>query len=185
LGEQSGDKMTAKTLFCKKLILRQLVFADSSALHDVFTDPQTMKFWWCAPHSSFSDTECAVALNAELSTHNTCWAMTLDGKSAVGWINLRKKRDCVAEVGYILSRNHWGNGYGREALSAVLSHAFTEMGLRRIAADTDPENTASVKLLKSLGFKLEGHLRSEWETHIGVRDSYIFGLLCDEWNIDT
>ncbi|MBA4234181.1 MAG: GNAT family N-acetyltransferase, partial [Ralstonia sp.] len=24
-------------------------------------------------------------------------------------------------------------------------------------------------------------LRGEWETHIGVRDSYIWGLLRDEW----
>ncbi|CAC9895080.1 unnamed protein product [Aureobasidium pullulans] len=36
-------------------------------------------------------------------------------------------------------------------------------------------------LVAPLGFKLEGHLRAEWETHIGVRDSLIFGLLAEEW----
>ena len=48
-------------------------------------------------------------------------------------------------------------------------------------AFTDPENAASVALLGRLGFKLEGQLRGEWETHIGVRDSLIFGLLAEEW----
>ena len=48
-------------------------------------------------------------------------------------------------------------------------------------ADTDPDNVGSIKLLEKLGFQKEGHLRSEWETHIGVRDSLIFGLLREEW----
>ena len=40
---------------------------------------------------------------------------------------------------------------------------------------------ASNRLLEGLGFTLEGRLRGEWETHIGVRDSYIWGLLAAEW----
>ena len=48
-------------------------------------------------------------------------------------------------------------------------------------ADTDPDNRFSIGLLQKLGFQLEGHLRAEWETHIGVRDTLLFGLLRDEW----
>jgi RimJ/RimL family protein N-acetyltransferase len=36
-------------------------------------------------------------------------------------------------------------------------------------------------LLKALGFTLEGRLRGEWETHIGVRDTFLWGLLATEW----
>jgi RimJ/RimL family protein N-acetyltransferase len=50
-----------------------------------------------------------------------------------------------------------------------------------VFADTDPENAASIALLERLGFRREGLLRGEWETHIGVRDSVILGLLRDEW----
>ena len=35
----------------------------------------------------------------------------------------------------------------------------------------------------ALGFTLEARLRAEWETHIGVRDSLIWGLLEDEWKV--
>jgi RimJ/RimL family protein N-acetyltransferase len=82
----------------------------------------------------------------------------------------------------ILSRMCWGQGLGREALAAVVSHGFGPMGLRRIAADTDPDNRGSIAVLRSLGFVQEGHLRGEWKTHIGVRDSLIFGLLAGEWD---
>ena len=52
---------------------------------------------------------------------------------------------------------------------------------RRLYADTDPDNAASNRLLESLGFTLEGRLREQWTTHIGRRDSLIWGLLHREW----
>ncbi|MDP3782205.1 MAG: GNAT family protein, partial [Sphingopyxis sp.] len=45
-------------------------------------------------------------------------------------------------------------------------------------------NCGSIALLERLGFQYEGRLRGEWETHIGVRDSLIFGLLRDEWTME-
>ena len=47
-------------------------------------------------------------------------------------------------------------------------------------ADVDPDNSASRRLLERLGFLLEGILREEWETHIGVRDTALYGLLKEE-----
>ncbi|HEX7656562.1 MAG TPA: GNAT family protein, partial [Sphingomonas sp.] len=111
-----------------------------------------------------------------------CWAITLrDDGTAIGWVAAGEKRQGgVSEIGYLLSRDHWGRGIAAEAVSAVIDRLFAE-GQRRVFADTDPENTASLALLERLGFKREGYLRGEWETHIGVRDSVILGLLKDEW----
>src|SRR3546814_9995456 len=88
--------------------------------------------------------------------------------------------DLVTEFGYILARDHWGGGIAREAGSAVIARLFAE-GQRRVFADTDPDNTASNALLERLGFRRDGLLRAEWNTHIGVRDSVLWGLLADEW----
>ncbi len=63
----------------------------------------------------------------------------------------------------------------------MIDYGFGALGLRRIYADTDPDNAGSNRLLEHLGFTGEGRLRAEWETHIGVRDSLIWGLLADEW----
>jgi [ribosomal protein S5]-alanine N-acetyltransferase len=46
-------------------------------------------------------------------------------------------------------------------------------------------HTPRLVLRQRLGFQQDGHLRGEWETHIGVRDSLIFGLLRDEWTMET
>ena len=48
--------------------------------------------------------------------------------------------------------------YAAEALSAVIRSAFQE-GAHRIYAECDPRNTASWKLLESVGFRREAHLR--------------------------
>lgn len=86
-----------------------------------------------------------------------------------------------AELGYMLGSFAWGRGYMREALRSFLSHAFTEMNLNRIEADTDPRNEASQKLLSSLGFTKEGHFRERWIVDGEVSDSAMFGLLHREW----
>jgi ribosomal-protein-alanine N-acetyltransferase len=46
----------------------------------------------------------------------------------------------VKEIGYILRRDQWGQGMAREAVSRVIDHGFEDLNLRRIFADTDPEN---------------------------------------------
>jgi len=173
--------LAVPTLHTKQLVLRQLEVSDAADLHGVFADPAAMEYWSHGPHADRAKTEAVVGRNAISSDTLACWAITVDGDAALGWINLRVKREGVAEVGFILARAWWGKGVGREALAAVVAHGFDTMDLRRIVADTDPDNAASVALLHSMGFTLEGHLRGEWETHIGVRDSLIFGLLADEW----
>ncbi|WP_394357175.1 GNAT family N-acetyltransferase [Sphingopyxis indica] len=47
-------------------------------------------------------------------------------------------------------------------------------------ANTGPGNAGSIALLERLGFRREGRLRGEWPTHVGVRDSPIFGMLQGE-----
>jgi RimJ/RimL family protein N-acetyltransferase len=49
-----------------------------------------------------------------------------------------------------------GHGYAREASGAVLNHARTDLGLRRIVAITLPENERSIGLLKRLGLQESG-----------------------------
>ena len=55
------------------------------------------------------------------------------------------------------------------------------MGLHRVFADIDPDNAASIGVVVRLGFRLEGRLRQAWKTHIGLRDSLIYGFLRDEY----
>jgi [ribosomal protein S5]-alanine N-acetyltransferase len=174
--------MIAPTLHTGRLVLRQLKLDDASSLFDVLSDEQVMHFWSSGPHKDIDETRNYIGWNADSTADHVCWAITQDGMIAVGWVILLPRRSNNFELGYILGRDQWRNGYVYEAVRAVIDFAFERIGARRIMADTDPENIASVCLLEKLGFQREGHLREEWETHIGIRDSLIFGLLRSEWN---
>jgi RimJ/RimL family protein N-acetyltransferase len=76
---------------------------------------------------------------------------------------------------------YWGKGYMNEALTALIVHAFDVMELRRLEADVDPRNTASIRTLERLGFQREGFLRERWHVEGELQDAYFYGLLKREW----
>jgi RimJ/RimL family protein N-acetyltransferase len=164
-----------------RLTLRPLAASDAEALYPIFADPVVMQWWSRGPHQSLEETQDVVALNAAQETGYACWAITLDAGAAHGWVTLKDRRPGVSEIGYLIGRGLWGQGYGREAVARVLDHAFARTGQRRVYADVDPDNATSIRLLERLGFIREGHLREEWETHIGVRDTILYGLLARDW----
>lgn len=87
----------------------------------------------------------------------------------------------VAEVGYVIAREHWGNGYTREAMRPLINHAFNALGFHRLEAKLDPRNLASVSVLGKLGFVHEGTRRENWLDHDGRSDSGLYGLLRNGW----
>ncbi|WP_447728451.1 GNAT family N-acetyltransferase [Sphingomonas koreensis] len=163
-----------------RLILRPRRIEDAEALHRAFADPELMQYWSGPPHASVEETRADLAREAPEWRR---WAITLKGDdTAIGVVAAGEKRQGnVTEIGYILARSFWGGGIAREAVSAVIDRIFAE-GQRRVFADTDPDNKPSRAMLERLGFKLEALLRAEWETHLGVRDTTIYGLLREEWD---
>lgn len=160
-----------------RLILRAIRAGDAASLHIALSDEALMTWWSSGPHTDLSESEVYVAINARQENGYRCWAITAQDDLALGWVILIEKRPGVQELGYILRRDYWGRGYAFEATAAVVDYAFDVLDTRRIFADADPDNAASIALLERLHFVAEGRLREEWETHIGVRDSFVFGLL--------
>jgi ribosomal-protein-alanine N-acetyltransferase len=75
-------------------------------------------------------------------------------------------------LGYSLGRAQVGQGLMFEALRAVIDHTWRELGLHRIAANYMPSNERSGRLLRRLGFVIEGYARDylflngAWRDHI-------------------
>ncbi|MFG6447585.1 GNAT family N-acetyltransferase [Roseateles sp. BYS180W] len=65
------------------------------------------------------------------------------------------------DLGYALLRQHWGQGYAREAARACVQHADTVLQLPRLLATTKPENHTSQRLLLDLGFVDLGQQQTE------------------------
>jgi ribosomal-protein-alanine N-acetyltransferase len=76
----------------------------------------------------------------------------------------------TAVLGYSLDARAQGRGLAREAVSAVVDFAFSKLGLHRIEANYQPHNERSGKLLRSLGFVVEGYARDYLFIDGGWRD---------------
>jgi [ribosomal protein S5]-alanine N-acetyltransferase len=173
--------MILPVLETARLRLRGIGPDDAEALHPAMADAALMTWWSSAPHSDLAQTRDYLTYTPAIDGMRS-WAITLTGDDrAIGWVTVIHKRAGVSEIGYLLAREHWGSGMMAEAVGRVLDLVFRDEGQRRVFADTDPDNLGSRTLLERLGFKLEGVLRAEWETHIGVRDTTLYGLLRDEW----
>ena len=75
-------------------------------------------------------------------------------------------------LGYSLRHEAEGKGLMFEAVTAVIAYAFDDMGLHRIMANYMPTNERSARLLRRLGFSVEGYARDylflagKWQDHI-------------------
>jgi RimJ/RimL family protein N-acetyltransferase len=164
----------------ERLSMRPQTADDAEALHEAYSDVDLMTWWSSPPHATIEDTRAYLS-DARMSNRWRGWTVVeRNGGAAVGTLATNDTKHQVAEIGYLLMRRYWGRGYAREAVARLIDVLFEE-GHRRVWADTDPDNAASNRLLERLGFTLEGRLRGEWHTHIGVRDALIWGLLRDEW----
>jgi RimJ/RimL family protein N-acetyltransferase len=57
------------------------------------------------------------------------------------------------EVGFHLARRCWGKGFGTEAALGALEYAWKTLRLSKVYAGHHPDNRASEKILKKLGFE--------------------------------
>jgi ribosomal-protein-alanine N-acetyltransferase len=91
-------------------------------------------------------------------------AITLD--------NIRRGPAQSGTLGYWVGERFSRRGYMREAILAVVHHAFTGLDLSRIEAACLPENVASRGVLETSGFKYEGvaqsylQINGRWRNHV-------------------
>jgi 8-oxo-dGTP diphosphatase len=74
----------------------------------------------------------------------------------------------AAGLGYWLGRRHWGQGYATEAATLACAHARS-LGATRLEAETFPENQASARVLRKLGFREIGEVVRDLPRRGGAR----------------
>ncbi len=97
-----------------------------------------------------------------------------DGDQIVGVINVNnivKGTLQSASLAYYAAQAHAGQGFMREGLTQVKEHLFGKLGLHRLEANIQPENKASIALVRSCGFQCEGlskrylYVNGAWRDH--------------------
>lgn len=84
-------------------------------------------------------------------------ALTSSELEPLGMLEARVLGSTV-DIGYVLSRSHWGGGLMPEAIRAVSQAALSSSNIYRVQASCDVDNRASARALEKSGFLREGRL---------------------------
>ena len=154
-------------LASERLRLRVLEARDAPALFDLYSDPDVMRYWNHAAWTCLAQADLAIDnARAEYARGATihCAIEQRSTGTIIGSCALYDFacHDNSAQLGYLLSPRHWGQGYLSEAMEQFLNFAFRQLRLERLRAQVHPENTASAGLLGKLGFLSQGWTGENW-----------------------
>jgi ribosomal-protein-alanine N-acetyltransferase len=176
----SPDTSHLPILETERLRLVPLVAEDAQYIFALMRDAEVMAFW-DVPESDDPDLIAGIVegqVEEMAKGRAVYWAMRAPDDAFLGVCDLSEidRRHHRAEVGFLLGREAWGQGYASEAMRAVIAYAAAR-GLRRLLARTHLGNRRSDSLLEALGFVEEGLLRGHVLRDGERRDCRLFGLL--------
>lgn len=171
----------------ERLVLREVIADDADALLAIYSNHDAMRWSGSDPMRTREQALQLVAMFAawrKQPNPGTRWAICLSASGElIGTIGLfkwnRNWRNAI--VGYELDKTHWGRGYMREALEAVLQYGFNTLSLHRVYAEIHPDNLASSGLVQRLGFLYEGRHRQLGYWHGEFHDLDCYALLYPDW----
>lgn len=166
-------------------MLRGYEEADAPHVFRYGSDPETTQFMsWDTSRSVADSLEF---LNGIVASHyekgELDYAITLPGDDrpiggiAAYW-NPREQK--VMELGYILRKDHWGQGFVVEAGRALMAHAFESTDVERIFAPVFAPNQKSRRAAEKMGMQLDGVLRSKQVMRGRRWDEAIYSMLRGE-----
>lgn len=169
-----------------RLILRESALTDIEPVFAFESDPVAMRYWSRPPMTDIEQARASVERAMGFFADQTGLRWSIIRREDDRWLGNVSVFDFHeasrrAEIGYGLVRDQWGQGYMREALIAVIDYAFGPLGLRRLEADTHPDNESSIRALERLGFRREGLMRERWQVGDEISDTAFLGLLAREW----
>ncbi|MFQ5593960.1 MAG: GNAT family N-acetyltransferase [Anaerolineae bacterium] len=98
----------------------------------------------------------------------------------LGYFNIDYRRK-EAELGILIGEKaYWGQGYGTDAIQALIDHVFHETDLQRIYLNTYAENLRAQRSFEKCGFRRTGQNR-KFSLERGDHDEIQMEIHRDEW----
>jgi [ribosomal protein S5]-alanine N-acetyltransferase len=171
----------------KRLLLRPLTRRDAAALHRLAGKREIADTTISVPHPySLRLARQWITDTADLYAKGKVAVFAITPKPdgmLSGTIGLRDidTDHSLAEMGFWVAVESWGQGYATEAARAVLSFGFEQLGLNRIYAHHMVRNPASGRVLARIGMMREGLLRQRVRKWGIFEDVVPMAILRDEW----
>lgn len=170
----------------ERLILRKLEITDANDVFSYAKDPEVAKYVTWEPHKSVEDTKGFINCTIERCNSGEAWEWGIELKGtariigAMGFVRLDPKNSCGL-IGYVLSKQYWGQGMMTEAVTRLISFGFEDMKLNRIEAIHVLENEASGKVMKKSGMLFESVLRQKLFAKGKFWDVKQYAIIKEDW----
>ena len=173
--------MSTIVLETDRLILRHIEWSDLDALHALMSHPDVMRYvgngsrktrqqterlmgFWIADNGRAWDEHTLERLPQlrraiERDAHFALWATVekrtnrIIGRCGLLAWDLEGRKE--VEVGYMIAKAHWGQGFATEAARATRDYAFERLGLERLISLIQPANIASQRVALKIGMAHE------------------------------
>jgi RimJ/RimL family protein N-acetyltransferase len=171
------------TLTTPRLLLRLPTLEDAEIIFNKYArDMEVLKFLIWRPHENINTTREFIHRCIQCWKDETAFPWIVVRKydnEMVGMLELRIEK-FRAEVGYVIARSYWGNGYATEITKSVIEWSFSQENIYRVWATCDVQNLASTRVLEKAGMQREGILR-RYIVHPNIsdepRDSYCYAIV--------
>lgn len=169
----------------ERLRFRPLSLEDAEILFDYRSDPAVSRFQNWEP-SNIDEVIDFINKNmmVELNTPDSWLQLAIvaqDSNLLVGDFALHflEEENPQCEIGFTVSPQFQGQGFGTEAVTRMLEFLFSELNKHRVFASVDPENGASMRVLEKAGLNKEAHFKKSLLFKERWVDDVIFAILKD------
>ena len=174
------------TLQTERLILRRFIIEDAESMFNNWaSDDEVTKFLTWPTHKSIEDSKWFINFCLEnylnLSFYN--WVIELkETHELIGNISIVEVLEDTnsMELGWVIGKKYWGNGYAPEAGNKIIDVMFNEVGAECIFALHDVNNPKSGRAIQKLGMKYEGIIRQCNKNNQGIVDCARYSILKSE-----
>lgn len=141
----------------KDLILKHAEFDDwQDMLHNIWSREESARHMlWCLTTTE-EDAKARILRTIENQKKNPyCWFVYEKKSSqAIGFAGMLPVSDGIWEdCGIAVGPDFVGKGYGKQLLSALVDHAFTQLGAKRFVSACRSANAPSRGMILSCGFR--------------------------------
>jgi ribosomal-protein-alanine N-acetyltransferase len=169
-----------------RLIIRPIRLEDAEAMYAYASDPVLAEYVAWDAHKSIEDSLAFIRGAIEHQEVKPLDPLAIAFKDKpdviIGAIEIKTTSNPYEGIiSYVLARQYWRTGLTYEAGCGLVNLAFKEYGFKRIYAFCIKENKASSSLMKKLGMKFEGCLRSRLYRKEQLWDVEYYAILKDEW----
>lgn len=130
----------------KRLVIFPQCMEELHALYEKEADPEMKQ--------TYLEMLTIMGLLPSREEWGTNWAICLQTGEAIGGIGFKGAPDTegTVEIGYGIQEGFRGRGYAAEAVEGIVKWALAQMDVKRITAQTEPDNAASQNVLLKNGF---------------------------------